>query len=144
MFKSGLPLRIFFFLAIQIALFTGCSPKVKIGLWVRNHQEAALALEDWGTNHPEEAATLFNLDCTDRKQFKKQITDALNAVSEKPNQQSYTATQQYYPYGNTSHPNGENSFTSWCRKYPSAAKKLRSHAKAICKAGMGILIGTIK
>jgi hypothetical protein len=142
MFKSSLSSIIF--LALSFAFFTGCSPKVKLGLWVRNHQEAASALEAWGANHPDEAATLFNLDCTDRNQFKKKITDALNTAPQETIQQNNTATQQYYPYGNASHQNQGDGFTSWCRKYPSAAKKLRSHAKAVCKAGTGMLNGSIK
>lgn len=124
-----------------------CSPKVKIGLWAKKHQDAAMALGVWAANNPGDATALLNLDCADRKQFKKKITDALNNTqSEQPaQQQGYTEWQGQKVYsGNRQRRGGqEDGFGDWCRKYPKAAKKLRSHAKAICKTGLGILNGSI-
>lgn len=104
-----------------------------------------MALGAWGSNNPGQATILFNTDCTNRKQFKKKITDALNNVpSEQPTKQGYDVRQHNYHYGNAPSRNSEDGFADWCSKYPKAAKKLRSHAKAICKAGMGLLSGIIK
>jgi len=140
--------KAFWVLAFSYSLiaFTGCSPRIKIGLWAKKHQDAAIALGAWGTNSPGQAATLLNTDCTDRKQFKKKITDALQSTpsEQTTQQQGYDVRQHNYHYGAAPSRNSEDGFADWCRKYPKAAKRLRGHAKAICKAGMSLLSGIIK
>lgn len=133
-------------LSSSLLAFTGCSPKIKIGLWAKKHQDAALALESWIVDNPSDAGTLFAIDCSDRKQFKKKITDALNNTpAAQPAQQGYTMWQGSKIYGSNAPRRGsEDGFANWCRRFPKAAKKLRSHAKALCKTGIGILNGTIK
>jgi hypothetical protein len=135
------------FLTLSLALLAlpGCSPKIKIGLWAKNNKAGASALEGWATDSPGEAALLLTLDCTDRKAFKKKITDALNtAPAGQIAQEGYGSRQRGYPYGNDHSRNQGDGFGDWCRNYPKAAKRLRSHAKALCKTGIGILNGSIK
>jgi hypothetical protein len=135
------------FLAFSYSLlaFYGCSPKIKIGLWAKSHQEAALALGAWVAENPGDATTLLNIDCNNRHQFKKKITDALtNVPVEEPTQQAYDVRQHNYHYGNAPSRNSEDGFANWCGKYPRAAKKLRGHAKALCKTGLGLLNGSIQ
>ena len=140
--------KAFWLLAISYGLLalTSCSPKLKLGIWAKRHQEAATALGTWAANNPLDAAALLNTDCTDRKQFKKKITDALNSPStEQTTQQNgYDVKQHNYHYGNSSGGSSRDGFADWCRKYPAAAKTLRGHAKAVCKTGLGILNGTYK
>ncbi len=117
-----------------------------MGIWYKTHQEAGLALGIWVANNSDEATALLNMDCTDRKKFKKRITDALNNAPQEqsqPAQQNYNKPQRGFPYGNARSQKSEDGFGDWCRKYPKAAKKLRSHAKALCKTGLGILNGSI-
>src|ERR1700677_4140082 len=133
-------------LSSSFLAFTGCSPKIKMGLWDTTHQEAGLALGIWVANNADEATALLYMDCTDRKNFKKKITDALNNVpQEQAAQQGYGATppQRGFPYGNARSQRSEDGFGNWCRKYPKAARKLRSHARALCKTGLGVLNGSI-
>jgi len=136
---------LFFAICFSLFAFPGCSPKIKIGLWAKTHKDAASALEAWVTERPDEATLLLALDCTDRKLFKKKITDALNtAPEEQPAQQQYSPKLRGFPYSNGRSRNQRDGFADWCRQYPKAAKKLRAHAKALCKTGMGILNGSIK
>lgn len=123
--------------------FTGCSPKIKIGLWAKSHKDAAEGLEAWVADRPDQATLLLALDCMNREQFKKKITDALNST---PAEQPVQERQRGYPYANLrSRSSAEgDGFGDWCRKYPKAAKRLRGHAKALCKTGLGILNGSIK
>jgi hypothetical protein len=147
MLENGLPAKFFWLLAISYLLLaiSSCSPKVKIGLWAKTHQDAAMALGTWSANNSIEAIELLNIDCTDRKQFKKKITDAFNkAPAEQTTQQPYDIHQNNNRYGRANGNRSSNGFGDWCRKYPGAAKKLRSHAKALCKTGLGILNGTYK
>ncbi len=131
-----------------------------MGIWAKRHQEAATALGNWAASNSIDAAALLNVDCSDRKQFKKKINDALagsNQQQETTTQQSgYDVSQHNYHYGNApargSSSRGSSSrggsskdgFADWCKKYPRAAKKLRGHARALCKVGLGILSGAIK
>lgn len=138
--------KAFWLLALSYSFlaFSGCSPKIKIGLWAKKHREAALALGIWAANNANEATTLLNVDCTDRKQFKKKITYALhNTPAENPARQNDATGQYKYLFRNSHAAGSIDGFASWCRQYPKAAKKLRSHAKALCKTGMGILNGSI-
>lgn len=50
--------KAFWLLALNSSLlaFSSCSPKIKIGLWVKKHQEAALALGVWSVSNPIKAA----------------------------------------------------------------------------------------
>jgi hypothetical protein len=144
MYKSK---NMFWLIAISYWLIaaTGCSPKIKMGLWAKKHQDAALALGVWSASDPLEAASLLTIDCTDRKQFKKKISDALtNTPQAQPTQQGYDVRQHNYHYGSVTSSRSEDGFADWCKQYPKAAKKLRSHAKALCKTGLGILNGSIK
>jgi hypothetical protein len=147
MFKPVSYQKLFYLFTLSSSLFTfsSCSPKVKIGLWAKTHQDAAMALGTWSANNSTEAIELLAVDCEDRKQFKKKITDALNkAPEEQPYQPDYDIHQRNNHYGNTSTSHSRDGFGDWCRKYPQAARKLRSHAKALCKTGLGILNGTYK
>ncbi len=142
--KNGLLLLV---LSSSFLAFTSCSPKIKLGIWAKRHTDAATALGTWAANNPIDAAGLLNIDCTDRKQFKKKITDALNSpATEQASQHSeYDVRQHNYHYGTASSGgNSRDGFADWCRKYPKAAKTLRGHAKALCKTGLGILNGTYK
>ena len=106
-----------------------------------------MALGTWAANNPGEATSLLNVDCTDRKQFKKKINDALSgSATEQPAQPNgYDVRQHNYHYGNVPSRGGSrDGFADWCKKYPRAAKKLRGHAKALCKTGLGILNGSFK
>jgi hypothetical protein len=146
MYKN-ISIKILGLLILSSALLasTGCSPKMKIGLWAKNNKDAAQALEAWVTDRPDEGALLLALDCLNRNQFKKKITDALNAApAEQSAQPGYGERQRGFPYGNIRSKNSEDGFADWCRKYPKAAKRLRGHAKALCKTGLGILNGSIK
>lgn len=117
-----------------------------MGLWAKKHQEAALALGVWVAGNPGEATALLNMDCTNRKQFKKKIMDALNnTTTEQLLQQGYGVNQHsYYPYRTAPRQPPGDGFAGWCRQFPKAAKKLRAHAKALCKTGTGVLNGSIK
>lgn len=107
-----------------------------------------MALETWVANNPADATGLLNLDCRDPKQFKKKINDALagssNQQEQATQQGGYDVRQHNYHYGNAPSKSSSDGFADWCRKYPKAAKRLRGHAKALCKAGLGILSGAIK
>ncbi len=132
-------------LSSSLLAFTNCSPKIKLGIWAKRHNDAAQSLGTWAANNPIDAASLLNIDCTDRKQFKKKISDALSSSStQQTAQPSYDVRQHNYHYGNASSGSSGDGFADWCRKYPKAAKTLRSHAKAMCKTGLGILNGTYK
>jgi hypothetical protein len=132
-------------LSSSLLSFPSCSPKIKIGYWVKTHQDAALALGIWSVYNLSESTALLDMDCKDRKQFKKKITDALNNVStEEPAQQGYDVRQHNFHYGNSTSHGGRDGFGDWCRKYPKAARKLRGHAKALCKTGLGLLNGSYK
>ncbi len=114
----------------------------------RQSRVAATALGTWAANNPLDATGLLNLDCRDPKEFRKKINDALKGstqVQQPAQQNGYDVTQHNYHYGNP-HPQGSSTdgFADWCRKYPKAAKRLRGHAKALCKAGLGILSGKYK
>ncbi len=119
-----------------------------MGIWAKRHQDAATALGNWAASNPGDATALLNSDCSDRKQFKKKINDALagSTQPEQPAQQSgYDVKQHNYHYGNApSRGNSRDGFADWCKKHPKAAKRLRGHAKALCKVGLGILSGAIK
>jgi hypothetical protein len=149
MFKHFLYIKLFLLLAIgsSCIVFSGCSPKIKVGIWAKRHQDAALSLGTWAANNPADATALLVIDCNNRKQFKKKITDALNGSTEQQStKQGYDVRQHNYHYGNVlgQSSSTQDGFADWCRKYPKAAKKLRGHAKALCKAGLGILNGTYK
>jgi hypothetical protein len=134
-------------LSSSLLALPSCSPKIKLGIWAKKHKDAAQALGTWAANNPIDAAGLLNIDCIDRKQFKKKINDALSSSStEQPARTSgYDVRQHNYHYGNSSSGgNSRDSFADWCRKYPKAAKTLRGHAKAMCKTGLGILNGSYK
>ena|ERR1700679_1084755 len=148
MLKTHSPIKAFWLLAITYGLLaiSSCSPKIKLGIWAKRHNDAAQALGTWAANNPIDAAGLLNIDCTDRKQFKKKISDALSSsLNEQTTQPSgYDVRQHNYHYGNPSSGSSRAGFADWCRKYPKAAKTLRGHAKAMCKTGLGILNGTYK
>jgi hypothetical protein len=135
-------LSLSFALACLCLSFSGCSSTIKVELWAKRHPDAALAMGVYATSHPDEASLLFKLDCSNRREFKNQITNALkhSTMSEpdtsislcpwiRRGQSVYMIDGQIQYYG----------FISWCNKYPKAAKSLRHHAKALCKAGTGIL-----
>lgn len=150
MFKSTLHLKIFFFLAILFVFFSSCSPKVKIELWAKRHPDAALAMSRYATTNSYEASLLFQLDCSNRREFKNQITHALkHPTRSEPDTTHWNPSLPYWIR------RGESvylidgqiqyyGFISWCNKYPKAAKSFRHHAKALSKTGIGILNGSIK
>jgi hypothetical protein len=140
--KKGI---LFLALSSSLLALSSCSPKIKMGIWAKRHNEAANALGTWAANNPIDAGALLLVDCNDPNQFKKKITDALNAAPEQQTtQQSYDVKQHNYHYGNSNSKSSGDGFADWCRKYPKAAKTLRSHAKALCKTGLGILTGRYK
>ena len=132
-------------IALSLLVFSSCSPKVKIGIWAKTHQDAALALGIWSVSNLTESKAILDIDCTDHKQFKKKITDALNtAPAEKTSTENYYLNEARKLLDNRKNQHSDDGFANWCRQYPKAAKKLRSHARAVCKTGLGVLNGTIK
>ena len=149
MFKNHLSTKKLLLLALTSSLlaFPSCSPKIKLGIWAKQHQEAAIALGTWAADNPVESTLLLNMDCMSNKAFKKKIADALNRSGEQqPNNQQngYDVSQHNYHYANAHAQASRDGFGDWCRKYPQAAKTLRGHAKALCKTGLGILSGKYK
>jgi hypothetical protein len=116
-----------------------------MGIWAKRHSDAATALGTWAVNNPLDAASILSIDCSDRKQFKQKITEALNDKSGQQDTQStgYDVRQHNYHYGNAPTAS-KKGFETWCRQYPKAAKTLRIHCKALCKTGLGILNGRYK
>src|ERR1700722_9793937 len=124
----------FLVFSFSLLVFSSCSPKIKIILWAKHNQQAALALGIWSAANAKDATALLDVDCNNRKQFKQKISDALTNAPAKPeSEQNYYINQAIKLFGDKVTKNHKESegFADWCRQYPSAAKKLRSHSKAL-------------